>query len=150
MFSWFRDVLPTGTVAPPFILPDEDGTVFVLNQQRNKYVVIVFYPGDDTPTCTKQLCELRDEWPEVQARGAIVVGINPWGAQSHGKFKSKFQLPFPLLVDNAQRVAKLYNASGIVTRRTVYVIGKDGKIIYAKRGKPSVEEILVVIPPKTA
>jgi len=147
MFSWFRDVLPVGSVAPAFILPDEEGSVFVLNQQRKKYVVIVFYPGDDTPTCTKQLCELRDQWPEVQARGTVVVGINPWAAEKHGKFRSKFQLPFPLLVDSGQRVAKTYHASGLVVRRTVYVVDPAGKIVLARRGKPSVAEILSVIPP---
>jgi len=146
MFSWFQPPLPAGSVAPPFILPDQEGSVWVLNLNRNKVVVLVFYPADDTPTCTKQLCELRDSWDRIQAKGAFVMGINPGSAESHRAFKEKHQLPFPVLVDNAKRVAKLYHCGGLVVRRTVYVIGKDGRILYSKRGKPSVDEILAAIP----
>ena len=92
------------------------------------------------------MCELRDNWARIQERGAIVLGINPAEAASHDAFKKKNNYPFPLLVDNGKRVAKLYNAGGIVTKRTVYVIGRDGKIKFAKRGKPSVDEILAAIP----
>lgn len=146
MFSWFSDPLPVGSDAPPFILPDQDGDVFVLNLNRNKVVVLVFYPADDTPVCTAQLCELRDDWSKLQEKGCFVAGINPGQASSHGGFRKKHGLPFPLLVDNGKRVAKLYNCDGIAVRRTVYVIGKDGKIKFAKRGKPSVSEILSAIP----
>ncbi len=144
--SFFKSSLPPGTDAPPFILPDENGDVFVLNQNRSRYVVLVFYPGDDTLVCTKQLCELRDNWQRLEARGAIAVGINQGDAASHGSFKKKHGYPFPLLVDSGKRIAKLYNAGGLMTRRTVYVIGKGGKIIFSKRGKPSVDEILAAIP----
>ena len=108
--------------------------------------MLVFYPGDDTAICTVQLCDLRDNWERVTARGATVVGINPSDAASHGKFKTKHSYPFPLLVDSGKRVAKSYNAGGLITRRTVYVVGKDGKIIFSRRGKPSVDEILAAIP----
>jgi peroxiredoxin Q/BCP len=146
MFSWFEKPLPAGTPAPPFLLPDEEGSVWVLNLNRNKVMVLVFYPADDTPVCTQQLCELRDGWDKIKAKGAFVMGINPGDAQSHRAFKEKHKLPFPVLVDNAKRVAKMYNASGPIVRRTVYVIGKDGKILYSKRGKPSLDEILAAIP----
>jgi len=142
----FQDPLLVGSDAPPFILPDETGAVFVLNLNRNKSVVLVFYPGDDTSVCTQQLCELRDNWARIQERGAIVMGINPAEAASHDAFKKKNSYPFPLLVDNGKRVAKLYKSGGIVTKRTVYVIGRDGKIKFAKRGKPSVDDILAAIP----
>ncbi len=138
--------LPVGAPAPPFLLPDENGDVFVLNLNRNKYVVMVFYPADDTTVCTKQLCELRDEWERVRAKGGFVVGVNPGDAASHGAFKKKHNYPFPLLVDNGKRVAKLYKCGGLLVTRTVYVVGKDGKILFAKRGKPAVEEILRAIP----
>ncbi len=141
--------MPVGATAPPFILPDENGDVFILNQNRTRYVVLVFYPGDDTAICTTQLCDLRDNWERVTARGATVVGINPGDAESHGKFKTKHSYPFPLLVDSGKRVAKSYNAGGLITRRTVYVVGKDGKIIFSRRGKPSVDEILAAIPKAT-
>jgi len=144
--SLFKDPLPIGTDAPPFILPDENGDVFVLNQNRNKYVVLVFYPADDTPVCTSQLCELRDNWERLAARGVIAVGINAADAASHDAFKKKHNYPFPLLVDSGKRVAKLYHAGGLLARRTVYVVGKDGKLLLGKRGKPSVDEILAVIP----
>ncbi len=150
LLSLFEKPLPVGSAAPPFILPDEQGDVWVLNLHRNKHMVLVFYPADDTPTCTTQLCELRDAWTDVRARGAFVVGINPGTAESHKAFKSKHQYPFPILVDNGGRIAKLYNAGGFVTKRTVYVVGRDGKILFAKRGKPAVDEILSVIPKEGA
>jgi thioredoxin-dependent peroxiredoxin len=144
--SLFKSPLPVGSDAPPFILPDENGDVFVLNQNRSRYVVLVFYPADGTPVCTGQLCELRDNWERLKSRGAIAVGLNGGDAASHDAFKKKHGYPFPLLVDSGKRVAKLYNAGGLVARRTVYVVGKDGKILFAKRGKPSVDEILAAIP----
>jgi thioredoxin-dependent peroxiredoxin len=144
--SFFKNPLAVGTPAPPFVLPDENGDVFVLNQNRNKYVVLVFYPGDDTPVCTGQLCDLRDNWERLRSRGAIAVGLNSGDAGSHGAFKKKHNYPFPLLVDSGKRVASLYNSGGLLTRRTVYVIGKDGKILFSQRGKPSVDEILASIP----
>jgi peroxiredoxin Q/BCP len=146
MFSWFEKPLPVGSPAPPFILPDEDGSVWVLNLNRNKYMVLVFYPADDTPVCTAQLCEFRDAWEKLRAKGAFVLGINPGSAESHKAFKEKHKLPFPVLVDNGKRVAKLYKCGGPVVKRTVYVIGKDGTILFAERGKPSVEQILKAIP----
>jgi peroxiredoxin Q/BCP len=146
MLSWFADPLPVGSEAPPFILPDQDGTVFVLNLNRNKNVVLVFYPADDTPVCTAQLCEFRDGWQKVRDKGGYVVGINPGAASKHTGFRAKHNLPFPLLVDNGRRVAKMYKCDGPVVRRTVYVVGRNGRILYAKRGKPSLDEILAAIP----
>ena len=145
MLSWFSRPLAPGSEAPSFIAPDQEGSVFVLNQQRNKYVVLVFYPGDDTAVCTKQLCELRDNWDAISARGACVVGLNPQSESSHTGFRDKHQLPFPLLVDHGKRIARLYRCDGPIVRRTVYVVGKDGNILYARRGKPSVSEILAAI-----
>ncbi len=143
MFSWlFSDPLPVGAKAPDFTLPDDSGHTVELSALRGKSVVLVFYPGDDTPGCTKQLCQLRDDWSEAVARGVEVFGVNPGSAQSHDKFRRKFGFPFPLLVDQGQKVATLYHANGIIVKRTVYRIGPDGVIRFARRGMPSPHEML--------
>lgn len=143
MFSWlFSDPLPVGAKAPDFTLPDDSGHTVELSALRGKSVVLVFYPGDDTPGCTKQLCQLRDDWSEAVARGVEVFGVNPGSAQSHDKFRRKFGFPFPLLVDQGQKVATLYHANGIIVKRTVYRIGPDGVIRFARRGMPSPHEVL--------
>lgn len=146
MLDWLSgSPLEPGAVAPPFSLPDENGRTITLAGLRGKHVVLVFYPGDDTPTCTKQLCEIRDDWAEFRRLGAAVYGVNGFGANSHGKFVAKFQFPFPLLVDRGWSMARAYHAGWGVVRRTVYVIGPDGRIVYGKRGKPPVAEILAAI-----
>lgn len=144
MLSWlFSDPLPVGSSAPAFTVPDERGKpVSLLDYRGKKNVVLVFYPGDDTTICTKQLCEFRDRWGDVGKRDTIVFGVNPQGEASHGKFRSKYNLPFPLLVDKGQALAKLYQANGLIVKRTVYLIGKSGTIRYAKRGKPEPGEVL--------
>jgi peroxiredoxin Q/BCP len=143
MFGWlFRKPLPVGAEAPDFTLPDQDGHPVTLCRLRGGNVVLVFYPGDETPVCRRQLCEFRDRWDQVRARGAVVLGINPQSAASHLGFRARHELPFPLLVDKGQTVALSYNASGLFPRRTVYLIGRDGRIRYSRRGKPPVEEVL--------
>src|SRR5580700_9881521 len=136
MFNWlFSDPLPAGSKAPDFSLPGQDGKAVQLSKLRGKNVVLVFYPGDDTPVCRKQLCEFRDQWELARERNAQVFGVNPASAGSHFKFQEKYHLPFPLLVDAGQRVAALYHANGLFVKRTVYLIGPDGTIRYGKRGK---------------
>jgi len=76
------------------------------------------------------------------ARDIEVFGVNPQSAYSHGKFRQRYHFPFPLLVDDGQRVAKLYNASGLIVKRTVYRIGPDGVIRFSRRGMPSPSEVL--------
>jgi peroxiredoxin Q/BCP len=143
MLDWlFSDPLTAGTPAPDFTLPQQDGGSVSLAKLRGKNVVLVFYPGDDTPVCRKQLCEFRDQWSEARKRNAQVFGVNPAGAQSHAKFQEKYHLPFPLLVDAGQKVAALYHANGLFIKRTVYLIGPDGTIRYARRGKPDPAEVL--------
>jgi peroxiredoxin Q/BCP len=142
MFDWlFSDPLPSGSQAPDFTLPQQDGKTVRLSKLRGKNVVLVFYPGDDTPVCRAQLCEFRDQWGEARKRNAQVFGVNPAGAGSHSKFQEKYHLPFPLLVDAGQKVAALYHANGLFVKRTVYLIGPDGAIRYAKRGKPNPAEV---------
>ncbi|MFN0104834.1 MAG: peroxiredoxin [Bryobacteraceae bacterium] len=146
MLDWlFGAPLPIGAVAPPFSLTDENERAVSLKSLRGKPVVLVFYPGDDTAICTKQLCEIRDDWSSFQRLGAAVYGVNGQGANAHGKFAAKNKFPFPLLVDQAWLTSRVYHAGWGVVRRTVYVIGPDGRIVYAQRGKPSTAEILAAI-----
>lgn len=141
--SWFfSEPLPVGASAPDFSLSDDSGRVVKLSALRGRNVALVFYPGDDTPGCTRQLCQFRDSWEGARARGVEVFGVNPQGAAKHSRFRSKFQFPFPLLVDKGRHVAKLYNANGLIVKRTVYLIGPDGVIRFARRGMPSPEEVL--------
>ncbi|SRR5581483_3367912 len=143
MLSWlFSDVLPVGSQAPEFRLPDEGGNLVSLSALRGRNVVLVFYPGDDTTVCRKQLCEFRDHWQDAEKRNTAVFGINPQSRASHARFREKFQFPFPLLVDSAQMVAKLYHANGLIVKRTVYLIDPVGVIRYAARGKPAPEAVL--------
>jgi thioredoxin-dependent peroxiredoxin len=139
----FSSPLAVGTIAPDFSVPDQDGNRVTLSALRDKNVILVFYPADDTSVCTKQLCEFRDNWAGVTAKNAVVFGVNPARSRAHQKFREKHQFPFPLLIDEGQKIAKLYKSSGwLGPMRTVYLIGPDGKIRYAKRGRPSPAEVL--------
>lgn len=141
--SWFTPPLAVGTPAPAFSVPDQDGSRVTLSALRGKNVILVFYPADDTSVCTKQLCEFRDQWPAAQAKNAVVFGVNPARSMAHQKFREKCKFPFPLLIDEGQKIAKLYQADGwFVPKRTVYLIGPDGNVRYARRGKPSPGEVL--------
>ncbi|BDC52790.1 peroxiredoxin [Bryobacterales bacterium F-183] len=138
------DPLTVGSAAPDFTLTDQDGKAVTLSSFRgSKNVVLVFYPMDETPGCTTQLCEFRDRWGDVTAKNTVVFGVNPGSAEKHQNFKKNRAFPFPLLVDTKMGVAKQYNSGGwFVPTRTVYLIGKDGKIRFAKRGKPEPQEVL--------
>jgi peroxiredoxin Q/BCP len=143
MLDWlFSDPLPTGSPAPKFTLATQDGKTVSLSGLAGSNVVLIFYPGDNTPTCTKQLCEFRDQWEQARQGNVQVFGINPSSAGRHLKFQEKFHFPFPLLVDAGQKVAALYHANGLFVKRTVYLVGPDGAIRYAKRGKPYPAEVL--------
>ena len=144
-------MLTKGAVAPQFELMGADGiTVKLSDFKGKKYVVLVFYPGDETPVCTQQLCEIRDDYTLFEKKGAVVFGVNPASDASHGKFSEKHGFQFPLLVDEKKKVAARYGAKGaLMNKRTVYVIDKEGLIVFAQRGKPPVQEILAAIPPDT-
>jgi thioredoxin-dependent peroxiredoxin len=143
MLDWFfSKPLPAGTPAPDFTLADQNGNRITLSALRGRNVVLIFYPADETPTCRQQLCEFRDRWPLAESRNTAVFGVNPQSAASHAKFRDKRAFPFPLLVDEGKHVADLYNAGGLIVRRTVYLIGPDGIIRYAQRGKPAPDEVL--------
>jgi peroxiredoxin Q/BCP len=143
MLSWlFSEPLKPGDDAPDFTLRDQDGGDVSLTALRGKNVVLVFYPADETTLCTQQLCEFRDRWQLVRSKDAVVLGINPAGETKHGRFREHHGFPFSLLADPGQRVGALYHAKGLIVKRTVYLIGKSGKIRYSRRGKPEPEEVL--------
>ncbi len=143
MLSWlFSDPLPVGISAPDFTLQDQDGNSVALSRLRGKNVVLIFYPRDETPVCRTQLREFRDRSELVASKDTVVFGINPQDADSHADFHRRQKLNFPLLIDGDGTVCKAYHTNGIMTKRTVYLIGKDGAIRYAQRGKPAPEEVL--------
>jgi peroxiredoxin Q/BCP len=144
MLDWLLGApLAVGTTAPEFTAKDQDGKTVSLASLRGKNVILVFYPADDTAVCTKQLCEFRDSWASVTSKNAVVFGVNPGRPQRHTKFRDKYTLPFPLLFDEGQKIARAYNSAfSFAPRRTVYLIGPDGKIRYAQRGKPLPSEVL--------
>ena len=141
-------MLPLGTKAPDFTLLSHSGENVSLSSFRGKnYVVLIFYPGDQTPVCTQQLCEIRDDYSQFKERGAVVFGVNPGDQNSHQNFVEKNSYQFRLLVDIKGSVAKTYKSKGLfMNKRTVYVINTEGVIVFSERGKPLVESILKSIP----
>jgi peroxiredoxin Q/BCP len=141
----FSKPLPVGAAAPSFLCPDEEGNLVSLERHRGSYVLLVFYPGDRTPVCTRQLCAMRDNWKLLQERGVKVFGVNPRSARSHQRFRRKHGFPFPLLVDAGQKVAAIYGAKSIWTQRTVYLIDGAGIIRFSERGNPTVGKVLAAL-----
>jgi peroxiredoxin Q/BCP len=120
--------------APDFSLPDANGEQWRLSDHRGKVVVLLFYPGDETPVCTKQMCSVRDRWEDYQATGAEVVGISSDSTESHQKFSEHHDLPLRLLSDTDRSVAKLYGARSLVpgrVARSVFVIDAKGVLRYS-------------------
>jgi peroxiredoxin len=142
-----------GDAAPNFTLKEGDGNDWTLNEHHGKTVVLLFYPGDNTPVCTKQLCSVRDHWSEYQATGAEVVGISTDTVESHDKFAEKHSLPLRLLSDPDGKVSAQYGMKSWLPGRAargVVVIDKDGKIVYSKAQpislfRPADEEVLAAI-----
>jgi len=121
-------------LAPDFSLPDANGEQWRLSDHRGKVVVLLFYPGDETPVCTKQMCSVRDRWEDYQATGAEVVGISSDSTESHQKFSEHHDLPLRLLCDTDRSVAKLYGARSLVpgrVARSVFVIDAKGVLRYS-------------------
>ncbi len=101
-----------GKPAPSFALKDETGKVVKLSDFRGRRVVLYFYPKDDTSGCTTQACGFRDNFPAIEEQNAVVLGVSPDSEKSHQKFKTKYNLPFILLVDEDHQVAEAYGAWG--------------------------------------
>jgi peroxiredoxin Q/BCP len=117
--------------APDFTLKDEEGADFTLSAHRGEKVLLVFYPGDNTPVCTKQLCDYRDGVEAFAGLGVRVVGISKDDAQSHRAFRKKHQLPFILLTDGKLEVAATYDSKGMMgMKRSVFLVDEAGLIRY--------------------
>jgi peroxiredoxin Q/BCP len=101
--------LKVGDAAPDFEAVSDSGEKIKLSDLRGKRVVLYFYPKDNTTGCTQQACAFRDSYPEVEAKNAVVLGVSPDSAKSHTSFKTKFDLPFPLLVDSDHAIAEKYD-----------------------------------------
>ena len=119
--------------APDFTLKDGNGGNWRLSDQRGKVVVLLFYPGDETPVCTRQMCSVRDRWDDYLATGAEVVGISSDSVESHKNFAEHHNLPLRLLSDSERAVAKLYGAESFIpgrVARAVFVIDGKGILRY--------------------
>ena len=122
-----------GTPAPDFTLFDGDGSEWRLSDQRGKVVVLLFYPGDETPICTRQMCSVRDRWEDYAATGAEVVGISTNSVESHKDFAEHHNLPLRLLADVERKVADAYGANSLIpgkVARSVFVIDANGVVRY--------------------
>lgn len=130
-------VIKEGGKAPVFTAPDQNGNLVSLADFRGKKVVLYFYPKDNTPTCTTQACNLRDNFALLRKKGYVVLGISADSVKSHKKFEQKFDLPFTLLADEDQKISNKYHVwqqkqmmghtfMGIV--RTTFLIDEEGKI----------------------
>ena len=136
-----------------FTLKDGDGDSWTLNDHLGKTVVMLFYPGDNTPVCTRQMCSVRDHWSEYQATGAEVVGISTDTVESHQGFAEKHSLPLRLLSDPDGKISALYGMKSWLPGRSargVVVIDKEGKIAYSKVQpvslfRPADEDVLAAI-----
>ncbi len=130
--------LKEGAVAPVFSGKDQDGKTVSLEDFKGKKVIVYFYPKDDTPGCTAEACNLRDNYESLLSKGFAIIGISPDNEKSHIKFRSKYNLPFSLIADPETKIIKAYGAWGekkmygksyMGVLRTTYVIDEKGKIM---------------------
>lgn len=140
----YPDLLPEGEVAPEWHLQSYDGS---WHRQPNKWAILVFYPGDDTPGCTAQLADFQAHYERLKALGCQVFAINPAEADSHKAFAEKHGFSFPILTDRGGSVARQFRSTlpgifGVKVIRTVYLVNPDRKIRLANRGAPSVAAII--------
>jgi len=129
--------ISAGIPAPDFDLLDDVSTHHKLSDYAGKNVVLYFYPKDDTPGCTTEACNFRDDYSAYEKADVVVLGVSPDSVKSHAKFKAKFQLQFPLLADDDHKVCDLYGVWGLKKKmgreyegvfRTTFLIDPDGTI----------------------
>lgn len=146
--------LPQGVSAPVFTLQDDAGQSRSLGDYRGQWLVLYFYPKDDTPGCTKEACNFRDDYSAYQQAGVTILGVSPDTPESHAKFKAKFGLPFPLLADIDHKICELYGVWGrkkMIGReydgvfRTTFIIDPQGNIARVfENVKPSEHSVEVL------
>ena len=133
-------MLKVGDKAPDFQAPTDGGGEISLKELRGKKVILYFYPKDNTPGCTTEACDFRDAGPQIDAKGAVVLGVSPDSVKSHDKFKQKFDLPFRLISDVDHAIAEAYGAwqeksmygkKYMGVQRSTFVIDEQGKIAEA-------------------
>jgi thioredoxin-dependent peroxiredoxin len=145
--------IANGMPAPDFELPDQHGNLVRLSQYRGRNAVVVyFYPKDDTTGCTIEACRFRDDFEKFRVTGAEIIGISDDSTESHGRFASKYHLPFTLLSDKGGRVRKLYGVKktfGVIPGRVTFVIDREGIVrhVFSSQSSPArhVEEALVAL-----
>ncbi len=130
--------ISSGIPAPEFSLPDENGKAHSLAEYRGHPVVLYFYPKDDTPGCTTEACNFRDDYSQYTRAGITILGVSADSSKSHAKFKAKYNLPFTLLADEGHKVCDLYQVWGTKKNygreyqgvyRTTFLIDEGGKIV---------------------
>jgi len=137
-----------GTIAPAFSLTDQDGNVHSLSAYKGKWVLLYFYPKDDTPGCTKEACTIRDIYSDFKKSKIVVLGVSADSVKKHKKFEEKYDLPFTLLADEDKEIIKKYGVWGkkkfmgreyMGISRSSFLIGPKGKIakIYEKVKPPA-------------
>jgi peroxiredoxin Q/BCP len=153
MANWIEE----GTKAPDFTLVTHDGGKLSLSSLRGRPVVLYFYPKDDTPGCTREACGFRDAAGPLARHGAVVLGVSRDGAESHARFRAKYELPFTLLCDpdhvvaeryGAWREKTLYGKKSLGIARSTFVIGPDGvvaKVFKAVRPDGHADQVLAVL-----
>jgi thioredoxin-dependent peroxiredoxin len=139
--------IDVGDAAPDFQLPGTGGKTYRLADYRGRKLVLAFYPGDFTPTCTRQFCSYRDEGERLDQIGADVLGISPQSVESHERFSEEKRLNVPLLADEDKAVARAYGiVAGPLLRRAIFVVDEEGivrhrKVALAGLSFESVEDI---------
>lgn len=130
--------ISSGIPAPDFTLPDDNGDERSLSDYRGSPVVLYFYPKDDTPGCTKEACNFRDDYSAYEEAGITILGVSPDSPKRHANFKAKYDLPFTLLADTEHKVCELYGVWGLKKSfgreyegvfRTTFLISPEGEII---------------------
>jgi len=125
-------MLKVNDPAPDFTLPADDGSSYTLSKRRGKRQLLVFYPGDNTPVCTRQFCSYRDAADRLDELDATVWGISPQSLDSHERFRSKYGLTVPLLADPEREVIRAYGVLGPggLVRRSIFIVDPEGIVRY--------------------
>jgi thioredoxin-dependent peroxiredoxin len=143
-----KALIAVGQPAPDFsATASPDGQVVRLSALKGQSVVLVFYPMDNTPGCTIQLCALRDAWGKLKSLNATALGINPGSLKSHQQFAQNQHYPYPLVVDENRAIAQSFGVGSTmnVNSRTVIIVDPQGIVRYVQEGLPPVKELMAVI-----